>query len=260
MKIKLLSIIGIGTFTVMSGVVLASNHKDVNFVNTAKSMYTPNDISYSCLRQVSKIGTLLDGVNVTFVAERGGHDIASNTTLNGSNYLEASQVNIEDGTFAHDNLFTLKKSNSVYRFVSGSKYLSYNKAYNADFFLYDEPYLTHSDWNITITDGLATLENVYNHKYINPGSSSDVFYFDNSCSLRLFVDSNSALESWIATYLYMDEDVSGQWIDYFEPAKEALLAMDDYVKANLYSNTDYKAAKDRYESWASYHKEEPYKE
>lgn len=258
-----LSIGGISLLFIISILVISPSRYINNYsFNSIKPYYSiPEELDYEGYQKITKLETLLPGTSMVFVGECNSNLVASTTVLNDSpeGFLVGETVTLTDNhinptdpfTYNTYSTFCVFESDNKYLFVSGSNNKIQYGAVDSD-----------SETNFTVLkDAKGTyVKRRSIARYITIGSSSPVFFADNTKSyIDVYVSVDSVLEQWINTY-HLNQNVSGQCLTYFNDARESLLAMDSYVIADLYYNNNYSEYKERYEAWAKYHKVDPYHE
>ena len=269
---KLLFGITFSTFLVMSTVVIMTNNAvNSNSINSGiRHSYAtiPANVNYAGYHKATTKSTLIKGTNLVIVKDEGsGVYRASTTTIDGNNQLTTKQVYITDDAFTTSvtpfTYDTYKPADVEYScFMAGDKQLQCggNESNLA---------LGNSIMPMTLEfngEGMIRTGFLNNTRRIGYNSTYHVFVqgnYSENYSFALYVNVDSAVTAWATKYLHMDLNVNNQCTTYFGPARTALLAMDDYVKADLYYNTGnetIKSYKDRYEAWAAHLGEDPYNE
>ena len=262
-------LLGLTTLLAVSLPIVVISSSSGEIYNSGNSGYKtlitpPSEVNYEGYHRVTKIGTLLSGASVVFVGTNASGVAASTTTISNKKLVINTNITVSDGhltyTSGSADPFTYTYTSSKHAFKNSSdQYLDDSAidssmmgfAYTASPLLFD----------IAYTDGVANIKASGSSWYLYLNNATDAMYLHKTaCNTDIYINVDSVLTCWVNTYLHMAEYETGQCNKYFSTAKSALLAMDNYVMYDLYHNSDFSAAKERYEAWAAHLEEEPYQE
>ncbi len=269
---KLLFGITISTLLVMSSAVIMTNNtvRSNSIVNGIKpnNLTVPAEVDYSGYRKITTTGTLVRGASVVIVKHKDTKYYASTTTFDANHFMVTQEVTLSSGGFSYSDPYTYDyyvADETIYsRFMKGENHLA----------RYDEENglcLTGGYSKLTIELNGSGDARIYYTKPASVEKRKITFstasgnrliqddYTDNY-NLEVYANVDSVVESWASEYLRMPFEVDNQCELYLTPARNALLAMDEFVRADLYRNPSFKDYKDRYEAWCAHQHVDPYNE